>query len=99
MLDEYGADYSDKPVSRLEDSALESEYMALWALQNDFLMWAIEGAKGEEKTPLRLTNRILGLNFAAIHTSSMVRICLYPILIWLIFRFLRCIIDVHSCRL
>ncbi|KAH6915699.1 cytochrome P450 [Coprinopsis sp. MPI-PUGE-AT-0042] len=37
----------------------------------DFLMWLIEDAKGEETTEKALSNRILVLNFAAIHTSTM----------------------------
>ncbi|KDQ49529.1 hypothetical protein JAAARDRAFT_165601 [Jaapia argillacea MUCL 33604] len=38
---------------------------------NDFLMWCMEDAQGEERTIRNWTLRILALNFAAIHTSSM----------------------------
>ncbi|EAU90768.2 cytochrome P450 [Coprinopsis cinerea okayama7 len=37
----------------------------------DFLMWLMEEAKGEETAERALTLRILVLNFAAIHTSTM----------------------------
>jgi len=40
--------------------------------QNDFLSWLMDEAKGEERSPEHLTNRILHINFASIHTSSMV---------------------------
>ncbi|KAF8816993.1 cytochrome P450 [Phlegmacium glaucopus] len=37
----------------------------------DFLTWLMDKAKGEETTDRNLTLRILSVNFAAIHTSSM----------------------------
>lgn len=37
---------------------------------NDFLMWLMEAAQGEERTVPNLARRILSTNFAAIHTSS-----------------------------
>ncbi|KAF8526877.1 hypothetical protein BU17DRAFT_61859 [Hysterangium stoloniferum] len=39
---------------------------------NDFLSWAMDTADGEERSPRQLTNRILLLNFAAFHTTSLV---------------------------
>jgi len=39
---------------------------------NDFLSWLMEDAVGEEKDPYNLTLRVLGVNFAAIHTTSAV---------------------------
>jgi len=36
-----------------------------------FLTWILDEASGEERTALAMANRILGINFAAIHTSSM----------------------------
>jgi len=36
------------------------------------LSWLMEDAVGEEKEPRNLTLRILAINFAAIHTTSMV---------------------------
>ena len=41
--------------------------------QNDMLSWLLEIAEGEQRTSYALTQRLLTLNFAAIHTSSMVR--------------------------
>lgn len=41
--------------------------------KNDMLMWLMEEAKGQEKDVWALVSRILVVNFAAIHTSSMVR--------------------------
>jgi cytochrome P450 len=38
---------------------------------NDLISWLLEIAKGDQRTPLDLTLRILGINMAAIHTSSM----------------------------
>lgn len=43
----------------------------------DFLSWLMEAAQGEEQTIENLTRRILVVNFAAIHTSSMVNPNLY----------------------
>lgn len=40
--------------------------------QNDFLAWLMDEAKGYELTTRALVLRLLTLNFAAIHTSSMV---------------------------
>jgi len=39
---------------------------------NDMLSWLMEDAIGEEKDPRNLTLRVLVVNFAAIHTTSMV---------------------------
>ncbi len=39
---------------------------------NDLLSWLMEDAIGEERDPFNLTVRILAVNFAAIHTTSMV---------------------------
>ena len=36
------------------------------------LSWLMEDAVGEEKHPSNLTLRVLAVNFAAIHTTSMV---------------------------
>jgi len=37
---------------------------------NDLLTWLMEDAIGEEKEPRNITRRILAVNFAAIHTTS-----------------------------
>lgn len=36
------------------------------------ISWLMDEAEGEQRSVLALTQRILSLNFAAIHTSSMV---------------------------
>ncbi|KAF8552481.1 cytochrome P450 [Imleria badia] len=47
------------------------EYGAMWDDKpNDLLSWLMEEAEGPELTPEHLTTRVLGVNFAAIHTSS-----------------------------
>ena len=40
--------------------------------QNDFLSWLIKESKGIDAEDWAIVARILGVNFAAIHTSSMV---------------------------
>ncbi|KAG7449769.1 cytochrome P450 [Guyanagaster necrorhizus] len=51
----------------------ENEYGRDWpGKPNDLLSWLIEVAYGGERRTVRdLTNRVLALNFAAIHTTSM----------------------------
>jgi cytochrome P450 len=41
---------------------------------NDMLSWLMEDAVGEEREPRNLTLRTLLVNFAAIHTTSMVSV-------------------------
>ncbi|KAG5651328.1 hypothetical protein H0H81_009081 [Sphagnurus paluster] len=55
-MEEYGKDYPGKPVRMLE---------------NDMLSWLMDEAKGDETSSRNLTLRILTVNFAAIHTSTM----------------------------
>jgi hypothetical protein len=40
--------------------------------QNDMLMWLMEEAKGVEKSLEGLARRLLVVNFAAIHSTSLV---------------------------
>jgi hypothetical protein len=40
--------------------------------QNDMLAWLMDQARGDEKCLRNLTLRVLVVNFAAIHTTSMV---------------------------
>lgn len=49
-----------------------SFYLLLTELQNDMLGWLMDKARGEEQSIRNLTLRILTLNFAAIHTTTMV---------------------------
>ena len=46
---------------------------------NDLLSWLMEDAIGKERDPFNLTVRVLAINFAAIHTTSMVSGFLHPI--------------------
>jgi len=46
--------------------------MLINSMQMDFLSWLIDEAKEKEATDWYLTSRMLTVNFAAIHTSSMV---------------------------
>ena len=39
---------------------------------NDLLSWLMEDAVGDERDPLNLTLRVLAVNFAAIHSTSIV---------------------------
>ncbi|KAF7342895.1 Cytochrome P450 [Mycena sanguinolenta] len=50
---------------------LEEEHGPNWAERpNDLISWLLEYAKGEERTPHMLTQRMLMVNFVAIHTSA-----------------------------
>jgi hypothetical protein len=42
---------------------------------NDFLQWLIDAADNEHRNVLDLTQRMLVINLAAIHTTSFVRSC------------------------
>ncbi|KAF8575897.1 cytochrome P450 [Ramaria rubella] len=70
MIDEYGFDYPNKPVNRLIESQI-CILMISFLLQNDVLSWLMDEACDEERTPRNLTLRVLLLNFASIHTSTM----------------------------
>jgi len=72
MEAEYGVDWPDKPVSplKLGDNRLHT------ASQNDSITWLLEEATGEQRSMRNLILRLLMTNFVAMHSSSMVRICL-----------------------
>lgn len=70
-IEEYGKDYPDKPVRCIRFTESVGPYESL-SLKNDLLSWLMDEAEGEERTVKALTVRILTVNFAAIHTSSMV---------------------------
>lgn len=46
--------------------------------QNDFLSWLMDQAEGEENEDRALLDRLFALNFAAIHSSSLVSAILPP---------------------
>ncbi|KAF9528914.1 hypothetical protein CPB83DRAFT_835400 [Crepidotus variabilis] len=75
-----GQDYAGKPVSRVTYAVLGS-FQRLTRV--DMLSWLMDTAEGKEAEEWYLTSRVLTVNFAAIHTSSMVcplsyTISLYP---------------------
>jgi hypothetical protein len=63
----------DAPVCQLAlFDILSSLIPCLWGAQNDMLMWLMSEAKGVEKSLEGLTRRMLLVNFASIHTTSLV---------------------------
>jgi hypothetical protein len=69
-MEEFGEDWDDKPV-RLSTS-LNVNFIIDVEEQNDMLMWLMSEANGEERSPESLARRLIGINFAAIHTTSLV---------------------------
>ncbi|KAJ7457533.1 cytochrome P450 [Mycena galericulata] len=50
---------------------LEEEHGPNWSERpNDLISWLLEHAEGDERTPHNLTQRMLMVNFVAIHTSA-----------------------------
>ena len=47
--------------------------------QNDFLAWLIDESQGEDREDWPIAARIFNLNFAAIHTSSMVSLAMHHV--------------------
>ena len=68
-MEEYGEDWDDKPVCQFI-SDISNHYMA--DSQNDMLMWLMSEAKGVERSVEGLARRLLLVNFAAIHSTSLV---------------------------
>jgi len=56
-------------VSRFEFDVI---FIHAGGAQNDMLMWLMSEAKGVEKSLEGLTRRMLLVNFASIHTTSIV---------------------------
>ena len=71
MREELGPDYEGKPVRHYQ-LLLRHQDPSDAFQQNDMLSWLMDEAEGEQRTVYALTQRLLTLNFAAIHTSSMV---------------------------
>ena len=70
-MEEYGEDWDDKPVCRT--IVLVPRYISHHTAdsQNDMLMWLMSEAKGVERSPEGLARRLLFVNFASIHTTSL----------------------------
>lgn len=52
-------------------------FFLLISLQNDMLSWLMDEARGEQRTVEALAQRMLSINFVAIHTSSMVNLTIF----------------------
>lgn len=71
--EQYGTrDWPGKPVS-LVYSDVKSLSLTILDLQNDLISWLLDEAQGPQRSIRELTLRILTVNFAAIHTTSMVK--------------------------
>ena len=69
-MEEYGKDWDDKPVRRTIVSECVISYYTD-ATQNDMLMWFMSEAKGVERSVEGVARRLLLVNFAAIHSTSL----------------------------
>ena len=68
LLEDNGEDWSEKPVSRY---LTLTRTIAKVSFKVDMISWLLEEAPENERRSIReLTNRMLLVNFAAIHTSS-----------------------------
>ncbi len=72
-MEEYGEDWSEKPVSSIYTSATWAMPTNTHASQNDMLQWVMEEAASRDPSVKAIAERLLVVNFAAIHTSSNVR--------------------------
>jgi hypothetical protein len=59
-------------TNRFADLLLDGHVIINAKEQNDMLMWLMSEAKGVERSLEGLALRLLAVNFAAIHTTSMV---------------------------
>ena len=69
-MEEFGDDWDDKPVRR--STLLNVNVIIDASVQNDMLMWLMSEAKGVERSLEGLARRLLVVNFAAVHTTSLV---------------------------
>ena len=68
-MEEYGEDWDDKPVCQTIFTLYRSHYTA--DSQNDMLMWLMSESKGVERSLEGVARRLLLVNFAAIHSTSL----------------------------
>jgi hypothetical protein len=59
-------------ISRYVRPSYWTFFTVTFGLQNDMLMWLMEEAKGVERSLEGLARRLLLVNFAAIHSTSLV---------------------------
>ena len=69
-MEEFGDDWDDKPVR--QSTLLNVNFVIYARVQNDMLMWLISEAKGVERSLEGIARRLLLVNFAAVHTTSLV---------------------------
>jgi hypothetical protein len=69
-MEEYGEDWDDKPVCRTIVSGCVISHHTD-DTQNDLLMWLMSEAKGVERSLEGVARRLLTINFAAIHSTSL----------------------------
>ena len=69
-MEEFGEDWDDKPVRR--PTPLKVNIIINARVQNDMLMWLMSEAKGVERSLEGFARRLLLVNFAAVHTTSLV---------------------------
>jgi hypothetical protein len=70
-MEEYGEDWDDKPVcwTIVSECAISLSYTD--DSQNDMLMWLMSEAKGVERSLEGVARRLLLVNFASIHSTSL----------------------------
>jgi hypothetical protein len=66
-MEEYGEDWDDKPVRHTICTGYLSHYTA--NSQNDMLKWLMSEAKGAERSLERVAQRLLVINFVAVHST------------------------------
>ena len=71
MYQKHGKNWEGKPVC-LGNSVYQRILLTFLTLQNDMLMWFMDEAGPEDLNLRSIALRILSINFAAIHTTSMV---------------------------
>lgn len=72
-MQELGKTWEDAPVRDLV--LVEGPGVYEVKKQNDLLMWLMSEAKGVERSSEGLARRLLVLNLASIHSTSLVRPC------------------------
>jgi hypothetical protein len=89
-------DWKSMPVSLLVFLLFRRVALAEMSNQNDLITWLLEMAQEHQRTVKDLTLRILSINFAAIHTSTMVGL---PKPLHSSLQKLNSFIDFHACSI
>jgi hypothetical protein len=72
LLEHLGAQWLDKPVRANIYFPVFLSTNFLTFDQDDYLMWLIEAAPEEKRKPADFSDKILHINFTAIHSTSTV---------------------------